>query len=529
MTSDISDTAISDTSRTHELADYRQHYGLSRDPFQGSSSTPFYGGGERFQMLEKVQHLCQFSTSLLAILGEPGTGKSRLAAELLSGFDVEDDISAVRASPGCSAAQVLTQIVDKLRLLHDPQPSVGQLLATLRRFGQSADEMDSLALVLIDDAHHLDEQTLASLLTLLQGQDPGGRRLHLVLFAEPQLGNRLEQLEMHGVLVHELHLEPLTLPEAADYLNFRMESVGYLGPELFNELLVESWWHRADGRLPVLHQHAHQWLLESIAVPRSTGAFTLPKLNLSKFLNLVNAPNLSSLPVMHLMAIAALLGMLMMLFLYRGGHTTERREMEAEMVFVPDQPPPASVTLPPPQRPASATESQTPAPGGVGTPAPAEPAPSPDQTPVEVPEPEIASPVQPELQVSAPEPSDPQTVQQAEPAPTPAQPSAVHTLPEDEQILLSWRASDYTIQLLGAGSEQSVRDYIASQPNREQLLRFTTRRQGKDWFVVVAGRYSDNAQARAAIAELPAHQRQAGPWPRVLSDIQKEVSEFRGL
>src|SRR5690554_2716944 len=151
---------ISDTPPAHELADYRQHYGLSRDPFQDSLPAPFYGGGERFQLLEKLQHLCQFSASLLAVLGEPGSGKSRLAAELLSSFDGESDISAVSASPGCSAAEVLTHIAENLRLLNEPRPSVGQLLAALRRFGQSADEMDSLALVVIDDAHHLDEQTL---------------------------------------------------------------------------------------------------------------------------------------------------------------------------------------------------------------------------------------------------------------------------------------------------------------------------------------------------------------------------------
>src|SRR5690625_7312768 len=100
---------------------------------------------------------------------------------------------------------------------------------------------------LIYYAHNPDVQSLASLRTLLQGQDPGGRRLHLVLFAEPQLGDRLSQLEMHGVLVHELYLEPLGLPEAVDYLNFRMESAGYLGAELFYESFAVGWLRRALG------------------------------------------------------------------------------------------------------------------------------------------------------------------------------------------------------------------------------------------------------------------------------------------
>src|SRR5690625_7856352 len=78
----------------------------------------------------------------------------------------------------------------------------------------------------------------------------------------------------------------------------------------------------------------------------------LPALNISNLANfsnlpkLLKTPNLSNLPVMHLVAIAALLGVLMMLFFYRDSGTTERREVDAEMVFVADRPAPASVTLP---------------------------------------------------------------------------------------------------------------------------------------------------------------------------------------
>src|SRR5690625_7908705 len=112
-----------------------------------------------------------------------------------------------------------------------------------------------------------------------------------------------------------------------------MESAGYLGPELFNESLAEPWWHRADGSLLVLHQHAHQRLLESVAAPSAKGSFRLPALNISNLANysnlqkLLKTPNLSNLPVMHWVAIAALLSVLMILFFYRDISTKEQREL----------------------------------------------------------------------------------------------------------------------------------------------------------------------------------------------------------
>lgn len=92
-----------------------------------------------------------------------------------------------------------------------------------------------------------------------------------------------------------------------------------------------------------------------------------------------------------------------------------------------------------------------------------------------------------------------------------------------EQTILGWPSSYYTIQLLGVSNEKAARDYIAVQANKNDLLVFKSKRQGKDWFVVIAGRYPGVAQARQAITTLPASQREAGPWPREVKAIQQEI------
>jgi len=98
----------------------------------------------------------------------------------------------------------------------------------------------------------------------------------------------------------------------------------------------------------------------------------------------------------------------------------------------------------------------------------------------------------------------------------------VRSFSVDEQTLLSWKETDYTLQLLGVSTERAAVGYILAQPNRDELLMFRTLRQGKDWFVVVAGRFSDSASAKAAIENLPTHQAK-DVWVRSLGGIQADI------
>lgn len=496
------------------LADYRQHYGLSEDPFREGPDFPFFGGGGRRALLDQLQHLCQFTASLLAVLGKPGTGKTRLAKELAQSFEPEDEICLLKARPGAGADDILGQMVRHFALpLDEDSPSVGRLLAALRHFAQMADEQDRLALTIIDDAHHLDEKTLGALISLLQGQEESGRRLHIVLFADLDMINRLDQFNMHDVLIHDFELIPFSLDEATDYLNFRMEMSDYMGPEVFTEARVEPWWRRAEGRLAPLHQSARQWLLESVSPGRDKK----------------RAP----LPVAHIVVVAALLSVLLMVFVYSGDSEPEGEgEDGAAATRLSERRETQSLDI---SRNRENNESP------VGTAAEPEPRidiePEPllseaikDESEPESGEPERKTATEPEStdEGLADESRRPVAESETETEVEP-EPQTLPDVPEDEQVLLSWRESEYTLQLLGASSEGSVRDYIERQPNSDDLLFFETRRQGEPWFVVVTGRFGNSDQARAARAQLPSAQREAGPWPRSLAELQEEIEQFREL
>jgi DamX protein len=551
------------------LADYRQRYGLSEDPFAHDFSFPLFTGVGRRELLDQLLHLCQFSNSLLVVLGDYGVGKTRIAHAFMDSLSDQDQICFLSLRTGQTLEQILLAVNQTFGIQTGEVPSTENLLGALEAFiaEEAVSEDDGLAVVVLDNAHLLDDQSI-SVLTALLNNFPQQNRLHFALFGELSLMRRLERLSPENLLCNDFNLPPFTLQETVDYLNFRMEMADYLGPEIFTEAKVESWWRQAQGQLTVLHGLAEEHLLESVTPARTTSK--------------------RPLPVVHIVAISLLIAMVGVAFLYMGDDepnpvtpvvtdsspasnnlavnsapaslatSTPASAMELTSTQTPVQPLMQSLPQPqsshqpaqmPPQlqpvagEPASRIETNNASVAESTTSdiakeevvplvqlptAPPKPASQPsvmvEPTPESV---AVSAPVIPAsspASVSAPNDSRPVAVQ-PEPTPKPtAKPAPQQTGGSaQERQILGWKPNEYTIQLLGVSNQNAARDFMAAQSNKSDLLMFKSRRQGKDWFVVITGRFASSAQARQAIAKLPASQRDAGPWPRDVKTIQAEI------
>jgi len=557
-----------DTEESQHLSDYRQRYGLSIDPFADDQHFPLYTGGQRRQILDQLLHLCQFSNNLLVVLGSYSVGKTRMAQALIDALDDADDICFLEGQVTSDFDSLMASVLTQFEL-----PDI----ETFTEFVKRQSDTDGLAVLIVDNAHHLTDEVLLQLIDLMRpGQET---RVHVVLFAESHLLPRLQELDLGEIVLSDFQLIKFSLAETVDYLNFRMEMADYLGPEIFTESAVEPWWRQSRGQLLELHESAQDKLLASVASSSPRRHINYEK---------------KSLPVPHIVGAAALGAVLIMGLIYWGGESSPSHKEPQKLTTIPipkasEQPIAIPQSAPEPTvaqssvatslAPASSAQVQEAEPVKalpaavaavsvasveVSSAAPVQSAPAPSSQVVK----ESIIPLVKTNSAPASEPSTKVTnvvppkevkevkeVKKAEvvpekvvakkidmPAPAPVAnksaaeaPAPVPTVPatksvsntagysDQEKTLLSWNESEFTLQLVGLSSEKAARDFVAEQPNKKDLLMFKSVRQGKDWFVVVTGHYPSSAKAHQAAESLPEPQKKATPWSRDLKTIQKEI------
>ena len=102
-------------------------------------------------------------------------------------------------------------------------------------------------------------------------------------------------------------------------------------------------------------------------------------------------------------------------------------------------------------------------------------------------------------------------------------------LSAQEQHLLKSGANHYTIQLLGARSEDSIKQFIQRHAIETQTHYYRTQLRGKDWYVMVYGEFPTKESAKTAIEKMPSslQNERLQPWIRELSHIQQEIREHQ--
>ncbi|MCL2525145.1 MAG: AAA family ATPase [Betaproteobacteria bacterium] len=219
---------------------YLEHFGLREPPFRITPHTDyFFSGADRGPTLAALIHAVTEEEGIVKLTGEVGSGKTMLCRMLLERLPASVDTLYI-ATPSLSRHDMLGAIADELAI-----PSADKAPHALLRAVQEAliarHAVGQRVVVLIDEAHAMPAESLEEIRLLSNLETKSTKLLQIVLFAQPELDERLAANAMRPLrerITQHFNLGPLQAGDVADYLEFRLRAAGCRVAGLFDAAAV---------------------------------------------------------------------------------------------------------------------------------------------------------------------------------------------------------------------------------------------------------------------------------------------------
>lgn len=481
--------------------------------------SPFFSAAGRGEALEQLLHFLRFTQTVLLVTGPEGSGRSTLRQQLLLQM------------PEWFVFQLEGSRVDAVQAL---ESFLGQIGLRPQQPG----------LLLIDDAHLLDDLALNKALSAQEGNEESGNGMHLLLLGDESLGARVAAFDGDKGLLHQINLQPLTAPEVADYVELILEASGLHHGLSLTDGEIDELWQKSGGLPGNLNDLIRARVVDRLEEgPAATTAAS------------------PGLPVIHMVLLVVLVTGLVMAFFYRGSWMSPAPEvgMLPEPAELMGKAAVASGARPAPAAEEPARSMPEPEAEPTKTPVAIKPLvpqvtgvaekaglseldssgsdtdPAPLVQNVQQPrESEAGNIAVPRDQVTGKEPVGVEgktigTNLVREPEDDPLSALILSELTHAEAYLLSLPEDAYVLQVLSAVSKSAVEEFVARQENRDELYIYTAKRSGKDWHIVVTEGYDSLPEAKSHLRLLPAAQKKLGPWPRPVTAIQHSIREYRDI
>lgn len=209
---------------------YERYYGLVDTPFSLTPNTRYrYASSSHSDALERVLNALNRREALVVVTGEIGTGKTLLVRTVLEHLDPRTFLSVI-TNPLLTATDLVKQVLRDFGVVSDdlirgPEPTRHELVRALQQFLASLVPLHAHAVVVIDEAQHLQPETLEEIRLLSNFETEETKLLQIVLIGQPNLESVLKRPEIRQLeqrISRRIELEPLNQAEVQHYIERRL-------------------------------------------------------------------------------------------------------------------------------------------------------------------------------------------------------------------------------------------------------------------------------------------------------------------
>lgn len=242
---------------------YLKHFGLQQSPFGLTPNTAFYVDlpqhHEALQVLTTALHAGE---GFIKVTGEVGTGKTMLCRKLLNEAQ-QDWVVAYIPDPYLSPSELRWAVACELGLKQSDNIDHQQLVQLLQRHLMMLAGQGKRAVLVIDEAQALPDDTLEALRLLTNLETEQRKLLQVVLFGQPELDERLASHKFRQLrqrVSFSYHLRGMSFEEVRAYVRARLEIAGVMQP-LFAEPALKALWRYSRGIPRLVNVLSHKGLM----------------------------------------------------------------------------------------------------------------------------------------------------------------------------------------------------------------------------------------------------------------------------
>ncbi len=214
---------------------FLEHFGLSEQPFGVTPDPRFlHMGAQHREALASLWYGTDCHRGFLALIGEPGMGKTSLLYQFMEGLRGKARTAFIFQTD-CGSRDLIRQILAELGIDHagkdlpSMQAMLNEVLVAEMKAGRRL-------ILVIDEAQNLEEPVLESVRLLSNFETPWMKLMQIVIAGQPELAEHLSRPSMAQLrqrISAVIRLEPFTAEEVNAYIDHRLWVAGYSGAPLF--------------------------------------------------------------------------------------------------------------------------------------------------------------------------------------------------------------------------------------------------------------------------------------------------------
>jgi len=217
---------------------YENYYGFTERPFQLSPDPRFFFATKHHQRaLSYLRYGLDQGEGFIVITGPIGTGKTTIARNLLSSIGDENIVAAQLVTTKLSPDELLELVAAEFKIPLKGS-SKAEILRSIETFLIQLHKQGKRALLLVDEAQNLPVETVEELRMLSNFQLDDKPLIQSFLLGQEELKDIIQAPKMEQFrqrIIASAHLKPLNSAEVKDYINHRLQQVGYEKEDLFSD------------------------------------------------------------------------------------------------------------------------------------------------------------------------------------------------------------------------------------------------------------------------------------------------------